>query len=244
MIVVEWKLTTFLRQEPWLDAPPRTRGVARLRAARGATGDPTRAWWRVQPRLLTQKRGQFLQQIMTGFTHLQFFQDAILHIQLNAIKGRGGLSLTFHKLSKIFFWNLWFAEIILFVIISSWNFVYVPKNHALGTHTKFQLEILTINVISGNVYSLSYFGELTERWRNTPRALKSYCCVLCTITQVCQVTKVFSWTTFWEISVQNYVVSSTKYNGRHILLTEGRWIGIWSGSQGKLSKTYLIIICR
>ena len=51
MIVVEWKLTTFLRQEPWLDAPPRTRGVARLRAARGATGDPTRAWWRVQPRL-------------------------------------------------------------------------------------------------------------------------------------------------------------------------------------------------
>ena len=61
MIVVEWKLTTFLRQEPWLDAPPRTRGVARLRAARGATGDPTRAWWRVQPRLLTQKRGQFLQ---------------------------------------------------------------------------------------------------------------------------------------------------------------------------------------
>ena len=60
MIVVEWKLTTFLRQEPWLDAPPRTRGVARLRAARGATGDPTRAWWRVQPRLLTQKRGQFL----------------------------------------------------------------------------------------------------------------------------------------------------------------------------------------
>ena len=66
MIVVEWKLTTFLRQEPWLDAPPRTRGVARLRAARGATGDPTRAWWRVQPRLLTQKRGQFLQHITTA----------------------------------------------------------------------------------------------------------------------------------------------------------------------------------
>ena len=62
MILVEWKLTTFLRQEPWLDAPLRTRGVARLRAARGATGDHTRAWWRVQPRPLTQKRGQFLQQ--------------------------------------------------------------------------------------------------------------------------------------------------------------------------------------
>ena len=36
MIVVEWKLTTFLRQEPWLDAPPRTRGVA-LPAERRAT---------------------------------------------------------------------------------------------------------------------------------------------------------------------------------------------------------------
>ena len=33
----------------------------RLRAAREATGDPKSAWWRVQPRLLTQKRGQFLQ---------------------------------------------------------------------------------------------------------------------------------------------------------------------------------------
>ena len=31
-------------------------------AACGATGDPTRAWWRVQPRLRMQKRGQFLQQ--------------------------------------------------------------------------------------------------------------------------------------------------------------------------------------
>ena len=38
-----------------------TRGVARLRAACGATGYTTRAWWRVQPRLLTQKRDQFLQ---------------------------------------------------------------------------------------------------------------------------------------------------------------------------------------
>ena len=32
MIVVEWKLTTFLRQAPWLDAPPRTSGVARRSA--------------------------------------------------------------------------------------------------------------------------------------------------------------------------------------------------------------------
>ena len=58
MIVVEWKLTTFLHQEPWLDAPPRTHTRA--------TGDPTRAWWRVQPQLLTQKRGQFLKQRATA----------------------------------------------------------------------------------------------------------------------------------------------------------------------------------
>ena len=31
---------------------------------RGATGHPTRAWWCVQPRLLTQKRHQFLQYFM------------------------------------------------------------------------------------------------------------------------------------------------------------------------------------
>ena len=36
MIVVEWKLTTFLHHEPCLDAPPRTRGVGRLHAVHGA----------------------------------------------------------------------------------------------------------------------------------------------------------------------------------------------------------------
>ena len=36
-IVVEWKLTTFLHQEPWLDALPRTRGVAPLRPEQRAT---------------------------------------------------------------------------------------------------------------------------------------------------------------------------------------------------------------
>ena len=38
--------------------------------------------------------------------------------------------------------------------ISSWNFVRVPK--ALGTRTKFQFEILTINVNS----SIVYFREI------------------------------------------------------------------------------------
>ena len=87
MIVVEWKLTTFLSQEPWLDVPPRTRGVARLRAARGATGDPTRAWWRVQPRLLTQKRGQFLQPTMGLSGHDGLISHCNLHrIPVSAIE--------------------------------------------------------------------------------------------------------------------------------------------------------------
>ena len=59
----------------------------------------------------------------------------------------GGISLTFRKLSKIFSWNLSIAEII-------WEFQAeaLCVCHALGTRTKFQLEILTINVISGIVY--------------------------------------------------------------------------------------------
>ena len=41
MIMVEWELTTFLRQDLWLDASPRTCGIASLRAACGVTGNPT-----------------------------------------------------------------------------------------------------------------------------------------------------------------------------------------------------------
>ena len=48
MIMVEWELTTFLRQDPWLDASPRTHGVTSLRAPCGATGNPmapdTKMW--------------------------------------------------------------------------------------------------------------------------------------------------------------------------------------------------------
>ena len=45
---------------------------------RGATGDPTRAWWRVQPWLLTQKHGQFLHHI-TRFTW-PFFQQLQIYL--------------------------------------------------------------------------------------------------------------------------------------------------------------------
>ena len=45
--------------------------------------------------------------------------------------------------------------------ISSWNFV-CAQSHALGTRTKFPLEILTINVISGIALLLDYFDELAK----------------------------------------------------------------------------------
>ena len=56
--------------------------------------------------------------------------------------------LTFSNISTIFSRNLCIAEIILPTRISSWNFVRVP----LGTRAKFQLDILTVNVISGILY--------------------------------------------------------------------------------------------
>ena len=39
----------------------------------------------------------------------------------------GGVSLTFHELSKIFSRNLYIAEIVLLMRISSWNFVLVQR---------------------------------------------------------------------------------------------------------------------
>ena len=47
------------KNEDWPPFCARSREWTRHHAL-GATGDPTSAWWRVHPRLLTQKRGQFL----------------------------------------------------------------------------------------------------------------------------------------------------------------------------------------
>ena len=41
--------------------------------------------------------------------------------------GKGGASLMFHELPKMFSPNLWIAEIVLLMRISSWNFVLVLK---------------------------------------------------------------------------------------------------------------------
>ena len=47
------------------------------------------------------------------------------------------------------------------------------QSHALGTHTKFQLEILTINVISGIVYFCEIFLESLWKISETnPRRVK------------------------------------------------------------------------
>ena len=65
----------------------------------------------------------------------------------NAICSRGcfiNISPALQILSR----NLYIADIVLLVIISNWKFVPVPKT----MRTKFQFEILTINVISGLVY--------------------------------------------------------------------------------------------
>ena len=84
----------------------------------------------------------------------------------------GVVSLTFCELSKIFSRNLCIAEFIVLLRISNWNFVHwmCAHSHALGTCTKFQLTILTINVICGIVYfceiileSLWNFNQTTPR---------------------------------------------------------------------------------
>ena len=64
------------------------------------------------------------------------------NIDLVPICVTGGVSLTFREHSKIFSRNLCISEIVLVMRMSSWNLV----------RTKFQLEILTKNVISGVVY--------------------------------------------------------------------------------------------
>ena len=49
------------------------------------------------------------------------------------------------------------------------KFCTCTQSHALGTRTKFQLEILIINVISAIVYfSWDYFGELPKHQWNNP----------------------------------------------------------------------------
>ena len=94
---------------------------------------------------------------------------------MHSIWDQGVVSLTFHELSKIFSRNLCLAEIVLVMRIWSGNFVRVPKAMLLGTRAKFQLQILTENVISVVVYfreiileSSRNVSETTPRWTHRP----------------------------------------------------------------------------
>ena len=68
---------------------------------------------------------------------------------------QGAVSLTFCKLSKIISLEYTMPEITFIVRISSWNFALAPKAWALGTHTKFQLEI----IISSVSFAIHKFWE-------------------------------------------------------------------------------------
>ena len=49
------------------------------------------------------------------------------------------------------------------------------QSHALGTHAKFQLEILTINMISGIVYLCEFILESSRNVSETiPRVSNNY----------------------------------------------------------------------
>ena len=82
----------------------------------------------------------------------QLFCQYLVPKHLKSGKNLGDVSLTFRELSKIFSWKLYITQIIFLMRISNLNFVRVPKSHAVGTCTKFQLEILSITVISGIIY--------------------------------------------------------------------------------------------
>ena len=95
----------------------------------------------------------------------------------------GVVSLTFRELSKLFSRNLCIEEIVLLMRISS---------HALGTHTKFRLEILTLNVISSIVdfreiilESSRNFSETTPWLYNQNKAKQSTACALLCSGYIC-----------------------------------------------------------
>ena len=66
--------------------------------------------------------------------------------------GGGGGSLTFRELSKIFLSKFVYCRNTTCDENFKLKLCMCAQSHALGTRTKFQLEILTINVISDIVY--------------------------------------------------------------------------------------------
>ena len=69
----------------------------------------------------------------------------------------GIVSLTFRELCKTFPQKLCVAESYFYEDFKLKLFKMCSKPHALGTRTKFQLEVITINVIFGIVYFVRLF---------------------------------------------------------------------------------------
>ena len=103
---------------------------------------------------------------------------------------RGLFQWRFANFSKIFSRNLCDPEIVLLIRISSWNCVWVPK--ALGTRIKFQLQILTINVIPGIVYFREIILESSRNVSETTPDLP--------VPVWCPRVYVYSATTMWKSS--------------------------------------------
>ena len=97
----------------------------------------------------------------------------------------------FRELFKIFSQNLYLTKIVLLMRISSWNFVRVPK----GTRSKFQLEILSINVISGIAYFRELIFESSQNVSETiPSCSVSHICIKLMLGQWCRCQ---GWCSIW-----------------------------------------------
>ena len=104
--------------------------------------------------------------------HIPLFCDALsMQPLLVQSSYQGVVSLTFLELSKIFSWNLCICRNRSFHENFKLKLCMCAQSHALGTRTKFQLEILTINVIS----SIVYFREIIlESLRNVSETTSSH----------------------------------------------------------------------
>ena len=88
---------------------------------------------------------------------------------------QGVVSITFHELFKIISPKYTMPEITVMVIISNWIFVCVPKAWHLGTHTKFQLEILIRSTISAIHKLKRIFWRARETLLNHPPGFGADC---------------------------------------------------------------------
>ena len=126
--MVEWKLTTFsVRSGGWTRHHALV-GLARHHVARGATRDPTSAWWSDQPWLLMQKRGQFLQQPMWWYPVLWlllwrfFWKKIVAHIKISSTN----LSVIHTNIQSV-------AKIWIYLVVCGYIGTWIPSNSSIKT---------------------------------------------------------------------------------------------------------------